>query len=69
MPKQLINHGDKADLYISEDDMEQYFANLYLDEIKENQELQLLFEEAVEEVIFLLNSLKTLIFRHGSAQI
>ena len=44
--------ADKADLFISGDDMEQYFANLWLDEMEENEELQLLFEEAVEEVSF-----------------
>ena len=50
--------ADIADLYIFGDDMEQYFANLYLDEMEENEELQLLFEEAVEEVSFFVKQLK-----------
>ena len=50
--------ADIADLYIFGDDMEQYFANLYLDEMEENEELQLLFEEAVEEVSFFVKQFK-----------
>ena len=41
---------EKGDLFISGEEMDQYFANLYLDELEDNEEIQMLFEEAVEEV-------------------
>ena len=40
---------EKGDLFISGQEMDQYFANLYLDELEDNEETQMLFEEAVEE--------------------
>ena len=42
--------AEKGDLFISGEEMDQYFANLYLEELEDNEEIQMLFEEAVEEV-------------------
>ena len=41
--------AEKGDLLISGEEMDQYFANLNLDELEDNDEIQMLFEEAVEE--------------------
>ena len=42
--------AEKGDLFISGEEMDQYFANLNLDELEDNEEIPMLFEEAVEEV-------------------
>ena len=42
--------AEKGDLFISGEEMDQYFATLYLDELEDNEEIQMLFKEAVEEV-------------------
>ena len=42
--------AEKGDLFISGEEMDQYFANLNLDKLEDNEEIQMLFEEAVEEV-------------------